>query len=193
MSLMQEASGPLTNIAVASSEQHLEQILALQRRYQARALSPEVQAAEGFVFAEHSLPLLKRMAAELPQAIALADDQVVGYCLSLPLSLGSELPDLAPMFEQLARCAYEGRRLSDCTFFIGGQVCVDRPHRGRGLLARLYDHVRASVGSEYSLCVTEIAARNDVSLRAHRKMGFEPISTYSDGQEQWVVVAWKLR
>src|SRR5262249_4486896 len=136
---------PMTNIDVASSDQHFEQILALQRRYHTRSLSAEAQAQEGFVFAQHSVPLLRRMAAELPQAVALVDNVFVGSCLSLPLSFRNDLPSLAPMFDQFSGGEYGGRPLSDLSFFVGGQVCVDRAYRGRRLLARLYDHVRESV------------------------------------------------
>jgi GNAT superfamily N-acetyltransferase len=178
----------MTKIDIASSDQHFEQILTLQRRYHTRHLSLEAQAQEGFVFAQHSVSLLRRMAAELPQAVALVDNSVVGYCLSL----GNELPSLKPMFDQFRRCLYRGRPLSELRFFVGGQVCVDRAHRGHGLLARLYDHVRKSVHPEFDLCVTEIATRNQISVRAHEKMGFEAISTYSDDREEWVIVAWHL-
>ena len=182
----------MITLDVASSDQRFEQILDLQRRYHAQSLSPEVQAQEGFVFVQHSLPLLRRMAAELPQAIAIANDGVVGYCLSLSLSLRAEVPALSPMFDHFSRCRFRGRPLSAIRFFVGGQVCVDRAYRGRGLLARLYEHVRVSSPPGYELCVTEIALRNQVSVRAHARMGFETISTYSDGHEDWIVVAWPL-
>jgi GNAT superfamily N-acetyltransferase len=177
---------------IASTDAHFAQILELQRLNHAGGLSPEVQAQDGFVYAEHTVPLLRRMAAELPQAVALADDAVVGYCLALPLSLRAELPSLAPMFDQFARCVYRGRPLTAVPFFVGGQVCVDRAYRGRGLIGRLYDHVRRLAPPEYELCVTEIAVRNQVSLRAHERLGFEPIATYSDGREDWVIVGWPL-
>lgn len=182
----------MINLDVASSTRHFEQIVDLQRRYHASALSPDAQRREGFVFAEHSVPLLRRMSAELPQAIAVSNDVVVGYCLALSLSLRDELPSLAPMFDQFDRCAYHGRPLSDFRCFVGGQVCVDRAYRGRGLLARLYEQIRLSAPGPHDLCVTEIAVRNRVSVRAHERMGFEAISTYSDGSEAWVIVAWDL-
>jgi predicted GNAT family acetyltransferase len=71
-------------------------------------------------------------------------------------------------------------------------VCVDREHRGKGLLARLYEQLRVSLGEDFDLCVTEIATRNRVSVRAHERMGFETISTYTDMREEWVIVAWDL-
>jgi GNAT superfamily N-acetyltransferase len=179
-------------ITVASTDRHLDEILVLQRRYHLNALSDLVQSAEGFVFAQHTKSQLQRMAAESPQAIALVDGQVVGYCLSLTASLKDELPTLAPMFEQFAACTYRGRSLPDYRFIVGGQVCVDRGHRGKGLLAALYAQIRQSVGSAYDLCVTEIATRNHVSVRAHERVGFEAVSTYSDSEEEWVIVAWDL-
>jgi GNAT superfamily N-acetyltransferase len=182
----------MTTTAIASTDRHLEEILALQRRYHARSVSAEVQAVEGFVFAEHTLPLLRRMAAQSPQAIALSGGHVVGYCLSLPLSLQTELPSLAPMFEQFEACEYRGKPLSAYRYAVGGQVCVDREHRGKGLLARLYEQLRVSLGEDFDLCVTEIATRNRVSVRAHERMGFETISTYTDMHEEWVIVAWDL-
>lgn len=182
----------MTTLTIASSDRDLEQILALQQRYLAGALSQEQQAVEGFVFAQHTLPLLRRMAAQAPQAIAVSDGRVVGYCLSLPLSLKSELPSLRPMFDQFASCFYRQRPLYDYRLIVGGQVCVDREHRGQALLARLYEQVRTSLPFQCDLCVTEVAIRNVVSIRAHERMGFETVSTYSDGQEQWAIVAWDL-
>jgi RimJ/RimL family protein N-acetyltransferase len=96
------------------------------------------------------------------------------------------------MFEQFGRSVYRQRPLRDYRFIVGGQTCVDRDQRGQGLMARLYDQVRVSLPFPCDLCVTEVATRNQVSLRAHERMGFEPVSTYSDGREDWVVVAWDL-
>lgn len=182
----------IINTSIASTDQHLEQILELQRRNHLKALPVEVQSTEGFVYAEHTLPLLRKMAALSPQAIALSQGRVVGYCLSLPESLKGEVASLVPMFEQFGRCAHRGRALGSYRLLVGGQVCVDRDHRGKGILSRLYRQLRESAGSAYELCVTEIATRNQVSLRAHERMGFEVISRYADAGEDWAVVAWDL-
>jgi GNAT superfamily N-acetyltransferase len=179
-------------LPTASTTDHLEGILALQRRNHVQAIPADVAAREGFVFVEHTLPLLERMAAASPQAIALADGRVVGYCLSLPLALQADVPTLAPMVEQFGRCSYRGRPLSQHRFVVGGQVCVDRDFRGQGLLARLYGQLRESLRHGCELCVTEIATRNQVSVRAHERMGFEAIANYDDGREEWVIVAWDL-
>ncbi|MGH8030721.1 MAG: GNAT family N-acetyltransferase [Arenimonas sp.] len=183
------ANAPCT-ITVASCDAHLEGILALQLRNHVLSIPVDVQADEGFVFVEHTLPLLAKMAAASPQAIALSDDRVVGYCLSLPVALQRDVPSLAPMFEQFGRCTHRGRPLAAHRYIVGGQVCVERGFRGQGLLAKLYHQLRDSLARDFDVCVTEIATRNPVSIRAHEKMGFEVIASYRDPREEWVIVAW---
>ena len=117
-------------LAIATTEAHLEGILELQRRNHVGAVPADVQDREGFVFVEHTLPVLAKMAAASPQAIALDGDRVVGYCLSLPPALQADVPILAPMFAQFERTAWRGTPLADVRYVVGGQVCVDRDHRG---------------------------------------------------------------
>ena len=183
----------MITITTASTDEHLEGILDLQRRNHVHAVPADVQSREGFVFVEHTVPLLARMRAASAQAIALDDDgRVVGYCLSLLPPLRDAVPILAPMFEQFERCRHRGRPLAEHRYVVGGQVCVDRDYRGQGLLAGLYDQLRIALAATCDLCVTEIATRNVVSVRAHEKMGFEAIAHYNDGREEWVIVAWEF-
>jgi GNAT superfamily N-acetyltransferase len=177
---------------VASMDQHFEQILQLQRRNLFSSISEEQQARQGFVFAEHTVPLLKMFAAQLPQVIAVSNSKVIGYNLAMPVSMKNEIPSLVPMFTEFERCEYRGRPLPTYRFMVGGQVCVDKDFRGQGLLSRLYHETRNRLPPGYQLCVTEVAARNNAGLRAHQKMGFEVVRTYHDGKELWKVVVWDL-
>jgi GNAT superfamily N-acetyltransferase len=179
-------------LGIAKTDADFEGILALQRRNLRHALTQREQSAEGFVYLQHDVPLLRRMSARLPQAIAVAEGRVVGYCLALAVELRRELPDLEPMFLQFARCRYLGQPLSSYRFFVGGQVCVDRDFRGQGLAGRLYRQVRKALPAPHDVCVTEIAARNRVSISSHAAIGFQKILDYFDGEEDWVVAAWDL-
>lgn len=178
---------------VASTDQHFEQILQLQKRNLFSSISPELQAQQGFVFAEHTILLLKMMAAHLPQVIAVGNDKVIGYNLAMPVSMKNEIPSLVPMFTEFERCKYKGRFLSTYRYIVGGQVCVDKDFRGQGLLGKLYHETGRRLSSDYQLCVTEVSARNNAGLGAHQKMGFEVVSTYHDGKELWKIVVWDLQ
>jgi hypothetical protein len=95
-----------------STEQHFEQILHLQRQNLISAISEEQQALQGFVFAEHTIPLLKMMADHLPQVIALSNGRVVGYNLAMPASMKNTMPSLVPMFMEFERSQYQGKLLT---------------------------------------------------------------------------------
>jgi hypothetical protein len=178
---------------IASTDQQFEQILQLQRQNLFSELTAEQQKQQGFVFAEHTVPLLKRMADELPQVIAVSDGKVVGYNLAMPVSMKKDISSLVPMFTEFERTQYQGKPLSAYRYIVGGQVCVHKDFRGHGLLGKLYNETRKKVIPEFDLCVTEVAARNNAGINAHQKMGFEVVGTYHDGKELWKVVLWDFK
>ena len=177
----------------ATLDNHFEQIIALQKQNLYTQLNAEQQALQGFVFAEHTVDMLKTMAEHLPQIIAWADDKVIGYNLAMPKDLGSLLPELAPMFAAFDETMYNGKPLNDYKFIVGGQVCVDANFRGQGLLSRLYHTTKDHLPGDYELCVTEVSTRNHNSLKVHQKMGFELVHTYDDGVEVWNVIVWDMK
>lgn len=177
---------------IACSDEDFEQILALQRDNHLDVVVPEQRADQGFVYARHTLPLLRAFASHLPQVIAREGDRVVGYTLAMPVALRHALPELVPMFEQFDHMLFRGRPLSEWRYMVGGQVCVASGYRGRGVLGQLYKETRRRLPAGYELCVTEVSERNSVSLKAHQRMGFETVGTYRDAQDAWVVVAWDL-
>ncbi|SDD25507.1 FR47-like protein [Mucilaginibacter pineti] len=190
---MKPATTPEITFIPATTIDHFEQIIALQKQNLYSAISTEQQTQEGFVFAEHTVSLLQFMAAEVPQVIALHNNKVIGYNLAMTVSMEKELHSLEPMFQEFSKSLYQGKLLSSYNFFVGGQVCVDKNFRGLGLLSKLYHATAEAVSPRYQLCVTEVSVRNTNSLKAHQKMGFEVISTYHDGKELWNVIAWDIR
>lgn len=182
---------PIT-FEVATTDVHFEQILALQKENHYSSVSAAQQEQDGFVFASHDIQLLKLMAESVPQVIALVDGQVVGYNLAMTSAMKEVLPSLKPMFNEFKKWSYEGKALMDYQFIVGGQVCVHKTYRGRGMIKSLYQKTRDLTGAGYQLCVTEISTRNVNSLKAHQRIGFEVIGTYNDGLEDWSLVVWKF-
>jgi L-amino acid N-acyltransferase YncA len=58
----------------------------------------------------------------------------------------------------------------------------------------MYSAMKESYRSRYDFTVTEVAARNARSLRAHERVGFQAIHTYPDMTtgEVWRVIALDL-
>lgn len=176
----------------ATQEFQFRQIVALQQKNHLSSMTLEDQSRNGFVYARHTVEMLKAMSAILPQVIAVSGGEVIGYTLAMDETMKNYLSDLEPMFTAFDQCNYRGMPLKTYRYMVGGQVCIDEKFRGQGLISVLYRRTRELVSDRYQLCVTEISSRNLVSLRAHQKIGFEVIHEYSDGDENWKIVAWEF-
>jgi hypothetical protein len=168
----------------------LEQILELQRQNLAPQLTPEVVRSQGFVTAEHDLAALERMHDLAPSIVATTPERVVGYALTMLAEARPYVPILAPMFEMFESLRWRGRLLTALPFYVMGQVCVARDYRAQGVFDALYRGHRASYSERFELLVTEIATRNARSLRAHERVGFQPLHRYRDSVDEWLIVGW---
>lgn len=178
---------------VAATDSDLYGILQLQRDNLATTISRAEALEEGFVTVEHNFPLLKQMNSPYPHIIAKVDDQVVGYTLVMLHALRDEIPVLVPMFEQIDQIEFEGHLLKDSRYFIMGQVCIAKGYRGRGVFQGLYEEMARRMCSDFQYIITEVSLRNQRSLRAHHKVGFQTIKEFrSDDGEDWIIVLWKM-
>ena len=177
-------------VGAVTERSELEQILDLQRQNLAPRLSPEVVLSQGFVTAEHDLETLEQMHALAPSIVAKTQDRVVGYALTMVVEARAYVPILAPMFQTFESLDWRGRPLAALPFYVMGQVCVAPAYRGQGVFDALYRGHRTSYGERFELLVTEIATRNARSLRAHERVGFQPLHRYRDSVDEWLIVGW---
>lgn len=179
----------------AESDEDLRQILALQAANLRANLDAESRRAQGFVTLRHDAGLLREMSGPWSHVVAESTSgEVVAYALVMLAQFRRRLPDLEAMFERLERLSFKGRPILDRRFYIMGQICVARAHRGCGLVERLYAEHRRRMSPHFDLMITDIDRENPRSLRAHERAGFEVIDEYpgEDG-EQWLIVALDLR
>ena len=167
-----------------STDKELEDILALQQANLLKNTSEEERKVQGFVTVEHNFDILKQMHNIYPHTIAVANNKVVGYVLSMSVEFGSSIPVLVPMFEE-----FKEHNITE-DFIVMGQVCVDKAYRGKGIFSGLYQQMKTEMSPHFKYIITEIATRNTRSMRAHEKVGFKVIHIFSTPAEEWAIVAW---
>ena len=182
----------MITITTAQSDQDLRGILNLQQKNLKKALSAELIESQGFLTVEHTLPLLRRMNEAAPSVIAKNDDEVVGYCLTMIPAFRNEIPVLVSMFDLLNQLPYHDQLLSQSNYVVMGQICVADDYRGQGIFDRMYGLFREKLSSSYSLAITEVAASNRRSQRAHERVGFRIIHSHYNpvSAESWNVLVW---
>lgn len=171
----------------AETERDLLQIIGLQRKNLPHAISEEERLEQGFVTVEHDPDLLAKMNHPHPHALAKDGDLLAGYALVMLRSFGQEIPVLAPMFEEMDSIP----ELKDGSWFVMGQICVDKAYRGKGVFQGLYEQLRSQMQGHFSCVVTEVASRNTRSLRAHERIGFKGLRSYpAPNGEHWEIIYW---
>ena len=167
----------------------LQGIINLQAANLPVAISAKEAKDQGFVTVQHDLAILTQMNTPYPHIIAKDADQVVGYTLVMERRFGAKIPVLVPMFELINTLHFEGQSLAESTYFVMGQVCVAKNHRGQGVFAGLYQLLAQQMNAHFDYCITEIAKRNTRSITAHAKVGFQNIHEYTaPNGEIWVIV-----
>lgn len=177
-------------VGAVQNRTELEQILGLQRKNLEQGLTAEETRSQGFVTVRHDLAALEQMHALAPSIIAHQGSELVGYALMMPRECRALMPVLVPMFELFDRLTYRGKPMNDHRFYVMGQICIDKAHRGRGLFELLYHKHRELYQQRFDFIITEVAVRNQRSLRAHERVGFQTVHTYRDATDEWAVVLW---
>jgi predicted GNAT superfamily acetyltransferase len=178
--------------STVTTDDELEQILALQKQNLAVGLTAEQIAAQGFVTVSHSFQDLKKMNAIEAHVIAKDNDRVIAYLLAMTAHARFDIPVLVPMFGMFEQVDYQNKKIADHRYIVVGQVCIAEGYRGKGILDACYAAYKDHLKDKYEFAITEIATRNQRSINAHKRIGFETVHEYAapDGEE-WNIVVWK--
>lgn len=175
-------------LLLTRDENHMNQILALQQKYLKSRVEQSEIASEGFLTVEHSPEILAKMHSVTPHAVAIYNQEVVGYALAMSPIFQKDIPVLIPMFKKFDTLEYRSHKLAN--YLVMGQICIDQAHRRTGLFKQLYYHLFTMYRTEFNYLVTEISASNEHSLEAHYALGFKTISKYIDETDEWHIVLW---
>ncbi len=173
-----------------TNDDELIRINELNQQNLKTSLSVQQQAEQGFVTWLYPIPLLQQMHSIAPSTIVKDDEVVVGYALVTPKEASRFHPDLKTMIANLESLLYKDMPLSSYSYYIMGQVCIDKHYRGKGVFKMLFQKHKELYKSVYKLLVTEISTKNYRSQQAHETIGFTTIHTYRDALDEWNVVVW---
>lgn len=174
----------------AETPQDVWQIMELQAQNLPHCVEEDEKSSQGFVTVKHEAELLQDMNTKYQHIVAKDQDRVVGFALVMLKEFSDKIPVLAPMFQLIDELEYAGVPLRSSHYFVMGQICIDRAYRGQGIFTGLYHALREQMMPHFSMVITEIATRNERSLRAHSKVGFKAITRYVADGEEWDIVLW---
>ena len=177
------------------SDKDLLDILELQKINLPINLTKEEIQSQGFVTVLHSFEDLKKMNGIEQSIIAKENDKVIAYLLAMTEKSRSDIPALAPMFENFSKIDFWGKKIADYHYLVVGQVCVAREYRGKAVIDNCYATYKNHFQHKYEFAITEIATKNLRSINAHKRIGFIEIHKYHHAPEndEWSIMIWNWR
>jgi len=163
-----------------ANDVHLKEIIDLQKRNHPSILSPEERSSQGYVTLKHDVELLKKLGRNHGHTIALDENKVVGFALFTSKDDLELLPALKPIIDAIENVEIEGVPTNNLDYFIMGQICIAKSHRGQGLFRGLYDHLHTRLSDHFDYDITVIYETNSRSIRAHGNYGFRQFHKVDD-------------
>lgn len=176
---------------IVSTEPEIDQIIELSLNNSKETITTQEKEKEGFISWNYSPTLLRQMHQLSPSVIIKDSNVLAGYALVAFKEASLFHEDLKAMVAQLDQLHYNNKRLSDYRYYVMGQICIHKAYRGKGLFALLYQKHKELFQGRFDFVITEISSSNLRSLKAHEKIGFKTIFTYSDSMDEWKVVLWE--
>lgn len=123
----------------------------------------------GMLSGELGREQIEIMMKDMPQIVAIMDDQVVGYLLTTSKAVYQKQPVqiLDAMFN-----AYSGTPDS----YVYGPICVNKDQRGKGLAQLMFKELLFQLPDREGILF--IRRDNVPSLRAHEKMGIIKVGSF---------------
>ena len=173
------------------NKKDLQSILDLSRQNLKSADIPISDYEEGFITVPYEIEELEMMSSIHSQLVVKDRNTngLVGYALLLDRKLSKEIPYLVSFFDQVNALEIEGKKLSEWSYIVMGQICIHEDYRSKGLFRGLYREFVELTKDKFDYVITEINANNTRSLRAHNRVGFQTILEFtSEDKERWHIV-----
>jgi GNAT superfamily N-acetyltransferase len=184
----------MIEISTSRTVKDLEGIITLQKKNLRADLTVEEIEQQGFVTVSHKLDDLEKMHHHEPNIIAKDGEKVIAYVLGMTEQSKNDIPRLVEMYESFDHIQYHGKSVAEYQYIVVGQVCVDKDYRGKGLFDQCYQTYKNFFEDKFEFAITEIATINLRSMKAHERIGFKTIDTYTDQMStEWNVVVWDWR
>ena len=186
----------MISISTVRSEKDILDILSLLNTNLRQNLSLDRQISDGFVSIDYSYDILRKMNQKAPSIIAKdSTSKLVGYSITMLPEFAVEVSTTDELLSLINTLEYEGKPLKSYNYYIMGQACVDKEYRGQMIFDQMLHKHRELYGDRYELLITAISNKNPRSFRAHARVGFKTIHSFSDSKkdETWNIVLWDWR
>lgn len=163
-----------------------EGILHLQHHNLVTNLQGE-DLSQGFLSMEFTREQLHKVNSELGIFVALHGKEVIGYLMAESIEFAMGSPLLAYLLKRLKKIPSADAPMA---MFVYGPVCVDKSHRGTGVLDGMFNLMLKTLKGQYDVGIAFVSSQNARSFKAHKeKLGMQVVDEFEfNGQQFWTLM-----
>ncbi|MEP1096357.1 MAG: GNAT family acetyltransferase [Cyclobacteriaceae bacterium] len=166
-------------------------ILALQKLYLHRSLSPE-ERKSGFVTTPFSREQIQNRVENNGLFVTEEGGQIIAYVFAGKWEFFEQWPIFPYMTSRFSNLKFQDFDISTASTFQYGPVCVDLAYRGKKVFNAVFEEMRLEWRKKFPLSITFINSVNEVSVKAHAKLGWEVIDRFSFNDNQYLTLAFDM-
>ncbi len=166
-------------------------ILALQELYLHRSLSPE-ERKSGFVTTPFTKYQIEDRVNNSGLFVTEDEGKIIAYIFAGKWEFFEQWPIFPYMTSRFPHLSFKDYELTTTATFQYGPVCVDKQYRGKGVFNHTFEAMRLEWIKAFSLSITFINAVNEVSIKAHDKLGWKMFDRFYFNDNQYLSLAFEM-
>lgn len=170
----------------------IEGILALQAQNLVSELSEEQKASNGFVTTPFTPELLDEIINLGWAFVTEIDGEIAAYLFGGSWPYYEKWPIFPYMTSRFPDWHFKNWEITTKNSFQYGPVCIDANHRGKKIINQLFEAMRTDFIKTYPLAATFINQANQVSTKAHLKLGWAIVDEFEYNDNQYFGLAYEM-
>jgi hypothetical protein len=149
---------------------------------------------EGFLTGRFEQPAVSQMVDAALSVVACYKQELAGFVINSNLPAAAYPPLVQTLALKLPEINYQNKPLAAYRYFYYGPVLVSQPHRGRGLLTRLFNYTRGLLRSRFDLGIAFIHAQNRNSLDIHtHHLGLKVVGQFLFAKSDYFILVFEVK
>lgn len=170
----------------------IEAVLRLQEKNLLQHLNEEERKG-GFVTTPFSVPQIEKILEQ--NGLFIAEDElqhVIAYAFAGSWTYFQQWDIFKMMISRLPNLSFQGNSITVNNSFQYGPVCIEKKYRGKGVLPHIFEEMRTEFCKKYSISITFINQVNQISEKAHLRLGWEIIDEFEWNGNRYFTLAFDM-
>ncbi len=171
----------------------IHQVLALQKQNLFANLS-EAEREDGYVTTPFTYAQIREIIGLKGLFVTEMEGEIIGYAFAGSWKYFSQWKMFKVMIASLPKLIFDGKRINTQNTFQYGPICIDKNHRGNGVLQSLFEKMRLEMLKKYPISITFINKENKRSLFAHtQKLNWDIIDEFEFNDNTYLTLGFDMK